>query len=132
MDRIMVTGSREFSDLTMIAYGLESALKALDYPSEVILVTGACPTGADQLAEMIWFGVWKRPVIHYEADWKKLGMKAGPVRNSKMVKDGADVCLAFYVAGEGKNRGTKDCVKKAKTAGIPVWEYYPRRGFERP
>ena len=44
---------------------------------------------------------------------------AGPERNRAMVEAGADECLAFMATG-AKNSGTKDCVKVASAAGIPV------------
>lgn len=45
--------------------------------------------------------------------------QAGPERNRAMVEAGADECLAFMAIG-AKNSGTKDCVKVATAAGIPV------------
>lgn len=56
---------------------------------------------------------------------------AGNLRNQEMVDsvdpetgERAEVCVAFYKQG-GKNRGTRDCVRRAREAGIEVrktWE----------
>ena len=46
---------------------------------------------------------------------------AGNYRNQELLVDrGAGGCLAFFQAG-APNRGTSDCVRRAVTAGIPVW-----------
>ena len=37
-----------------------------------------------------------------------------------MVNAGADLCLAFPL---GESRGTRDCVRRADAAGIPVLNY---------
>ncbi len=60
---------------------------------------------------------WK--VEPYDADWKALGRKAGPIRNSRMVAvvPKADVCWAAPLPG---SVGTYDCASKAAHAGIPV------------
>jgi len=42
---------------------------------------------------------------------------AGWVRNQKMVNLGADVCIAFP---RGISKGTRDCIRRAEAAGIPV------------
>jgi hypothetical protein len=54
------------------------------------------------------------------ADWKGLGNIAGPERNREMVEAGADLCIALHRSIE-TSKGTKDCVRQALAAGIPVW-----------
>lgn len=59
--------------------------------------------------------------IEYEvfpADWKKLGLKAGPVRNAQMIEL-ADHVLAFH-SDLKKSKGTKNTIKLAKKKGIPI------------
>lgn len=48
------------------------------------------------------------------------GPKAGPERNQRMVDAGADVCLAFPRVA---SKGTWDCVRRARAAGIKVLIY---------
>jgi len=65
------------------------------------------------------------------ADRKGLGNIAGPARNREMVESGADLCIALHRTLE-TSRGTRDCIKQALAAGIPVWlidgdEAVPRR-----
>ena len=54
------------------------------------------------------------------ADWHHLGKIAGPTRNREMVEAGADLCIALHRSIE-TSKGTKDCVRQALAAGIPVW-----------
>jgi hypothetical protein len=53
-------------------------------------------------------------------DWKGLGNVAGPARNREMVQAGADLCIALHRSIE-TSKGTRDCVRQALAAGIPVW-----------
>ena len=53
----------------------------------------------------------------YPADWR-LGPKAGPLRNQKMV-DVADFAVAFFDGGPG----TRSLITLAKQKGIPVRVY---------
>lgn len=115
--RILVTGSREWSNGATIAYALARAAQEGD----LVIVHGDCPTGADRIASE-WadlHGVSQEP---HPADWEAHGKAAGPKRNQEMVDLGADVCLAFPL---GESRGTRDCMRRASLAGIPVIDHDP-------
>lgn len=117
--RILITGSRNWTDHKRVLYAMEQAAK--DVPlNEVVIVHGACPTGADAIANKIAIGSSVR-VERYRADWAKYGKAAGPIRNQEMVDLGADLCLAFFL---GESRGTKDCSDRAERAGIPVKKFF--------
>jgi hypothetical protein len=111
--RVLVTGSRDWSDEAAVCTTLTELLRLAD---RITVVHGACPTGADAIAHR-WAsdtpGATPEP---HPADWS-IGKKAGPLRNQAMVDLGADVCLAFPV---GESRGTRDCMRRAEAAGIPV------------
>ncbi|EFC86486.1 SLOG family protein [Parafrankia sp. EUN1f] len=121
--RVLVTGSRDIVTGSIVYRALfEEHATA---PTPLTLVVGDCPTGADFLARH-----WAEAVtrlgskVHVEvftADWDTRGRAAGPERNARMVASGADICLAFYKRGAG-NRGTSNCVRLARAAGIPVTE----------
>lgn len=121
--RILITGSRDWNNgrtilaavrLHLLDHGLDP-LEARD----VTIVHGACPTGADQLAGQV-ADLWHWKQEPYEANWKAHGKAAGPIRNTAMVQAGADVCLTFALPG---SKGTLDCAKKARAAGIRVLDY---------
>ena len=119
--RILVTGSREFSDYTTICLELGAVMKRLIATEgtcpDVIVVHGAAK-GADTLAERAAraFGMGTEP---HPADWDGYGRRAGFIRNAEMVSLGADLALAFYKQGAG-NKGTDHCAKLAEKAGIPT------------
>lgn len=123
--RILVTGSREWTDEWELQKALLKAASRAGFDEPIIIVHGDCPTGADFWAHKV--------ALHYEwtpephpADWDAYGKAAGPCRNQLMVNLGADVCLAFFQPGAA-NRGTSDCAARAEKAGIPV-KRYPEGG----
>lgn len=107
--RILVTGSRDHVNRPLI----RNTLRRYRNPATV-LVHGA-GAGADVIAASTWRS-WGCPVEAHPADWST-GRGAGPVRNQLMVDLGADLCIAFPLAGSS---GTYDCVRRAADAGIPV------------
>jgi hypothetical protein len=56
----------------------------------------------------------------HPAAWEEQGDAAGPIRNSEMVRAGSDLCIALH-RFLANSRGTKDCVRQAIAAGIPVY-----------
>jgi hypothetical protein len=119
--RILVTGSRNWGDRSPVErQRLETALSALweAHGPRAVLVSGACPTGADSLAERLW-QAWGGSVERHPADWR-MGRTAGPKRNRRMVNSGADICLAFV---KDSSPGATGCVKLAEQAGIKVERY---------
>ncbi|MEV7770478.1 DUF2493 domain-containing protein [Kitasatospora sp. NPDC086791] len=134
VSRILVTGSRAWTDRAQLEWALGVAFKTF---RPVVIVHGACESGADRLAKA-WAdraGILCDP---FAADWDNCGPEcapghrrrrrdgtefcpaAGPRRNQAMVDAGARYCLAFLLPG---SRGTADCVRRAEAAGIPVWRF---------
>ena len=52
----------------------------------------------------------------YKADWKKHGLKAGPLRNTQIVEN-CNIMIAFP---SSKGKGTQDSIRKAEKNGIKV------------
>jgi len=79
-----------------------------------LLIHGAA-SGADTLA-----GAWAIhrgiEVQEFPADWRKLGKRAGPLRNIQMLKEG-NPCLVVAFPG---GRGTAHMVKIAQAAGLAI------------
>jgi YspA, cpYpsA-related SLOG family len=129
--RILVTGSRDWPYPGVVDIELfQTAMAAATSPVQdsVVVVDGACPTGADayaynwvQAMELEWLTSERHP-----ADWKRYGKSAGFVRNQEMVDLGADLCLVFRLNG---SKGATHCLNRATAAGIPckaidlaIWE----------
>jgi hypothetical protein len=125
--RVLVTGSRTWDDATT----LRAALDAVAFGAteagyrRLVVVHGACPSGADELAD-IWVR-WHVGDLHVTAErhpalWHIHGKRAGIVRNNEMVAAGADLTLAFIRDG---SPGATHCAEQASNAGIPmrVWHY---------
>lgn len=88
------------------------------------LVHGACPTGADAIAQS-WAEADPRIPApeRFPADWDTFGRSAGPIRNKRMVST-LDPERGDYViaAWNGSSRGTGHAVDTARKAGLHVIE----------
>lgn len=107
MKRILITASRVWASYKLMR-------RAIVAHGPAIVVHGDC-RGGDKMAARIARSLgW--PAEPHPADWSR-GLGAGFDRNQDMVDLGADVCLAFPMPG---SRGTWDCVRRARLAGIQV------------
>lgn len=98
------------------------------YGPEIVIVHGAAK-GVDaafgEAAQTA--GVVVEP---HPADWQQHGRAAGPIRNQEMVSAGADLCLAVH-RSLATSKGTKDCVTRALSAGIPTYLIESEEGEPR-
>ena len=130
--RILVTGSRDYGWWNTVN---EALLEVCADATDIEIMHGACPTGADMHAHRFaeYQGVRELPV---PANWDTHGKKAGPLRNQRMVNAGADICLVFAKAcskpehrdqPEHMSHGTADCMRRAEKAGIPIRQWLGNR-----
>jgi hypothetical protein len=90
--------------------------KDFDNNQPITIISGTA-RGADTLGERYAEECgWE--LERYPADWKTYGKRAGPIRNSQMLREGKpDLVVAF----RGPNsRGTQNMIDQARKAGIPV------------
>jgi YspA, cpYpsA-related SLOG family len=111
VSRILITGSRSWTNITAV----RDALKR-HWHKDAVLISGACPRGADAIAEHIW-SRWGGRIERHPAQWSSQGKAAGFIRNAEMVDSGATVCLAFIRSG---SHGATHCAALAEAAGIPT------------
>jgi hypothetical protein len=81
------------------------------------IIHGGCPTGADKFADEYCVVNWLDMQV-FRADWTAHGKAAGPIRNQRMIDEGKPDLVVAFPGG----RGTADCVRRARAAGIPVKE----------
>jgi hypothetical protein len=117
--RLLVAGSRDWVDATTIATVLDQVVG--ETPArQVVVVHGACRTGADHYADLL---ARKRgwDVERHPADWARYGRHlAGAIRNRRMAYLGADVCVVFI---RDQSTGASGCLSEARKKAIPtiVW-----------
>jgi hypothetical protein len=116
--RVLITGSRTWDRVEDVTTALDELRERLGPDRRLTLVHGACPTGADQIADD-----WARghqadvSVERHRADWSTHQRAAGPIRNAGMVEAGADLCLAFI---RDDSPGATGCTRMALAANIPT------------
>lgn len=149
---VLVTGSRDYQNRLEL---YEILRRIYEHYNQIAIVVGDCPTGADLFARE-WAESTKGEVYLrvFDADWRRKcdencyhrsGFKyidgilvpycprAGHLRNQEMVDFITDlrveyskvICLAFYKFGSA-NKGTSDCVRRARKARIQVkkvWQH---------
>ena len=113
LPRTLVTGSRNYTDTQKIRKILDEHFKNI---GKFVLISGACPTGADYIAE-VWAKDNNIEVERFPANWKLYGKRAAYIRNQEMVNSGVTICLAFPL---GESRGTTMTINLARKANIPT------------
>src|SRR5262249_16231464 len=129
---VIVCGSREYGHPELVYEVIKlMTLSCHRNNRRLVVVHGACPTGADKAASKAvlklqreGYSVVEEP---HPADWKPQGNGAGPVGNTKMGALGGRLCVAFWegrlVSSRGGTPGTLDMASKAtkaKLAPIPL------------
>lgn len=126
--RILVTGSRAWTDQAVIWQALAETVRELPPDRELVIVDGACPTGADQIAHE-WARKYGAMTERHRARDFGSWPAAGPRRNDHMVRLGADLCIAFIGPCTSRrchrtdphgSHGATHCAQLAEKAGIPV------------
>lgn len=114
--RVIIAGSRDFDDYELLNSVVKEKLR--DYKN-IKIISGGC-SGADTLGER--FAKENNLDLKvFQAEWKKYGRAAGPIRNKAMAQYASQVdnCLliAFPV---GSSRGTRNMISLAKEHGLDV------------
>ena len=119
--RVIICGSRtqDKQEENVLRSIIVTRLKAI--PQHWTIVVGydpkkRTPRGADKIVyeEATKLGLM---VETHPADWDKHKKSAGPIRNNKMARLGAQQCIAFW---DGTSPGTKDMIDRAQLYNIPV------------
>ncbi len=108
--KTIIAGSRTITDFKVVYEAIKgSGFKITE------VVCGEC-RGPDMLGAE-WAKLNKIPVKYFPADWKKLGIKAGPRRNTDMAKYSDALILVW----DGKSPGSKNMLKEAKHFELQIY-----------
>jgi len=104
LKNIVIAGSRYFEDYNTAKKFITECIELENINEAITIITGGC-RGADSLGE-------KYAADHtlnfkkIDADWKRFGKSAGPIRNKKLADEG-DIIICFW---DQKSRGTKSLI----------------------
>lgn len=116
----MITGSRYFPDTPNLVI-FERMLEHCDVG--MTMLSGACKSGADHIAERIWCDIFDLPIERFPADFATYGKRGAYLRTREMVKKQPLFCLAFPMRGK-ENKGTNLTIREAKKENIKVYTYW--------
>lgn len=108
--RLVVAGSRDFDDYTLLSAELD---KLLAGKTNITIVSGTA-RGADRLGER-YAAEHNLRIERFPAEWEKYHKGAGPIRNMKMVQS-ADAVIVFW---DNESSGTKNIIECARKQDIP-------------
>lgn len=111
MKKVIIAGSRDFSDFQLLYAKCEEILES---QTDIEIVSGTA-RGADKLGEH-YASLKGHSVAKFPADWDKHGKAAGYVRNKEMAEY-ADMLIAFW---DGESRGTGHMINLATEKGLNV------------
>jgi len=115
--RIIVAGSRNFSDYDLLADELNYLISSYE-GSDLTIISGTA-RGADSLGERFALENGLK-LVRFPAQWEKYGKRAGYLRNEEMLRyASADQAEALLVAfWDGESKGTKHMISLASKAKI--------------
>ena len=123
MIRVIVAGSRTFTNYEFVEKMLKKYFKEHNiHKSDVEIISGTA-RGADQLGEQ-FAEKYGLKLTKFPADWNNLGKKAGIIRNIEMVKYAIEnednILFAFW---DGQSRGTQHIINESKKYNIKTLVY---------
>ena len=119
MFKIAIVGSRNWRDWDKFKVCIEQIFDEWGVDKPDMIISGGA-SGVDAMAERFaWVKYDMVPVV-FKADWNKHGTKAGPIRNSLIVKE----CTHVIAFPSRKGKGTQDTIKKAISSGKVVKKFF--------
>ena len=122
--RVLACGGRDYADVARVHAVLAShaVTELAEGGHRNLLPDGNVDwsRSADAIARK-WADDVGIPARTFEAHWRELGRAAGPLRNARMLADFQPDAVVAFPGG----RGTADMVRRARAAGVPVYEVQP-------
>ena len=105
----MITGDRNWNDVTTLTTFFTSTLTKKYPPTAYAVIHGGC-RGVDSIAANVAGDIGYK-TCEFPADWSSNGKAAGPIRNKEMIDLLPEVVVIFHTT-LSTSTGTKDCVKQ--------------------
>ena len=109
--RVLICGGRDYANAEAVREALDRVHAERKF--EVVITGGA--HGADTMAHD-WAISRDIAVEVYMAEWDRLGRKAGPIRNQRMLQEGKPDLVIAFPGG----RGTANMIGQARAAGVEI------------
>ena len=109
--KVLVCGGRKFDDHKLV-FNILDKINRVEKITEII---NGGAKGADTLGR-VWARTRHININTFDADWNNHGNSAGPIRNERMLKEGAPDLLVAFPGGPG----TRDMIMQAKRRGVPI------------
>lgn len=116
--KIAITGDRSW--LSDRFYDIHAPLDL--YAADIELVVLGDAKGVDSIARRVCESIGL-PFVREEAKWNVFGRAAGPERNGRMLDHlsvANDDEVWYFHDDLDNSKGTKNCVKQARTRGLTV------------
>ena len=115
MVRVIIAGTRTFDDYELLRRTMCELFGSIP-ASQLEIVSGHCPSGADLLGEQFAIRNHMKLTL-FPAEWNTYGKAAGPIRNRQMAEYASpdEYCVIFW---DGKSRGSQSMIAEASKAGI--------------
>jgi hypothetical protein len=116
MTKVIIAGGRNIKDYNLVVAAIEES----GWKDQITEVVSGGADGVDKLGER-WAMDNLLYVRRFNADWKRWGNRAGPIRNLEMAKY-ADALILVW---DGESKGSKSMKRHAENEGIPIYEKHP-------
>jgi len=115
--RLLICGDRNWTDGVKIG-------QVIHILKPTIIIEGEC-RGADllarEIAEFLGMSVENGTILPFSADWNRYGHRAGPIRNTQMLKVGKPELIGAFHSDIENSRGTANMLTQAEDNDVPYF-----------
>ncbi len=121
--KILICGGRHFNEYDVFSKTVNSVLNDLEiHQDQIELVSGGCE-GTDKMAER-YAEENSISISVFNADWKRYGRAAGPIRNRQMIDYIKDSDHSYVIAfTSDRTKGTRNTIELASKNSIEVFQF---------
>lgn len=125
MTRVLICGSRDWPETGAHEDIILNLLRGYAQNDTLTLIEG-CARGADDIAHRFGERVLRAGRVdnfehlHFPAEWDRLGISAGLVRNRRMLEEGKPDVVYGFAYGT-MTKGTLNMTSIAQEAGVPTF-----------